>query len=106
MAVTALRDSTENLIREAIPGDADLDTKVRQLLETEYLRRISSFRRTDSALQRKYGMTFDQFIADHMTQRLGYSWEVESDAMEWEIAVDGFESTAHKLTELRANIDA
>ena len=106
MAGLALRESTESLVLDTVPGDADLDTKVRQLLEAEYLRRISSQRRIDSLMRHKYGMPFDQFLANRMTARLNYSWEVESDAMEWETAVDGFETSQRKLLELRATFDA
>lgn len=106
MPETVLLKTTESLILEAVPGNADLDTKVRQLLETEYLRRISSHRRIDSLMRQKYGMTFDQFLAHHVTARMNYSWEVESDAMEWETAVDGFETTQHKLAELRRSFNA
>ncbi|MBE2235102.1 MAG: hypothetical protein IAE85_16525 [Anaerolinea sp.] len=106
MTQSVLRDATETMLQESIPGNADLDTKVRRLLETEYLHRIASYRRTDAALRRKYGMTFDQFIANRVTQRMDYSWEVETDAMEWEIAIDGFETTGRRLTELRATFNA
>ena len=85
MTGSALLESTETLIQELLPGDANLDTKVRQLLMAEYLRRIAGYRRVDLALQRKYGVNFDAFIANRTVQAMDYSWEVESDAMEWEI---------------------
>lgn len=106
MPGAALLETTESLVLETVPGNADLDTKVRQLLETEYLRRLSSHRRIDSLMRHKYGMSFDQFLANRVTARMNYSWEVESDAMEWETAVDGFETTQHKLAELRRSFNA
>ncbi len=106
MPGAALLVSTESLVLETIPGDADLDTKVRQLLEAEYLRRISRHRGIDSLMRQKYGTTFDQFLANRMTARMNYSWEVESDVMEWETAVTGFETTQRKLAELRRSFDA
>lgn len=105
MTGSALLESTETLIQESLPGDANLDTKVRQLLVAEYLRRIAGYRRVDLALQRKYGVNFDAFIANRIVQAMDYSWEVESDAMEWESAIGGAELLERKLKELRADID-
>jgi hypothetical protein len=105
MTGSPLLESTETLIQESLPGEADLDTKVRQLLVAEYLRRIAGYRRADLALQRKYRMTFDQFVSSRTTQQLDYSWEVESDAMDWEAAIDSAESLERRLREIRADSD-
>ena len=105
MTGSALLESTEALIQELLPGDANLDTKVRQLLVAEYLRRIAGYRRVDLALQRKYSADFDAFTANRTVQAMNYSWEVESDAMEWEAALGGAETLERKLRELQANVD-
>lgn len=105
MTGSALLESTENLVRETLPGDADLDTKVRQLLVSECLRRIASFRRADLAFRRKYGVSFDAFVTDRTTETLGYSWEVESDAMEWETAIGNAETLERRLRQLQAQVD-
>jgi hypothetical protein len=52
--------------------------------------------------QKKYGMTLDEFDATGAVQARGYSWEVESDAGEWELAVDGIRSMKRRLEELLA----
>jgi len=52
--------------------------------------------------QKKYGMTLDEFDATGVVEARGYSWEVESDAGEWELAVDGIRSMRRRLEELLA----
>ena len=34
-------------------------------------------------------MTFNEFVARRVVQQQGYSWEVESDAVNWETAIGG-----------------
>jgi hypothetical protein len=101
MATVELRKETQEFLNTTVPGDQDLDTKIRQLIEEEYLRRLGRYRRTDLALTRKYGMTFDEFIARSIPRQRDYSWEVEQDAMDWETAVDGMATIERKLRKLR-----
>lgn len=86
---------------ESLPlGRDDLDSKLRALLEAEYRRRLSRYSLTDRMLRQKYGMTFEEFEARHLVKERGYSWEVESDAIAWETAVDGIKTMQRKLEEL------
>jgi len=48
----------------------------------------------------KYGVDFHEFVNRRVTQREGYSWEVESDAMSWETAISGVRTLERKLGEL------
>jgi len=64
--------------------------------QAEYLRRLRQYRRVDQLLTRKYGLTFDEFIARRLVQQAGYTWDVEKDAMDWETSVDGIK-TIEKL---------
>jgi len=43
----------------------------------------------DYLLTQKYEMTFEEFIAQRVAQQEGYTWDVETDAMDWEAAVGG-----------------
>jgi hypothetical protein len=101
MVEVKLQPETEVQLNDPLLGEGDLDTKIRQLLETEYLRRLARYKRTDRILKQKYNMDFNQFLAEHITEKRGYSWEVEKDAMDWESAVGGMQTMERKLTELR-----
>lgn len=98
---TILQEQTRRLLEEPLLGEQDLDAKVRRLLEAEYLRRLSQYRRLDRNLTQKYDMTFEEFVACRMTKKRGYSWEVEKDAMDWETFVGGVQTMNRKLKELR-----
>jgi hypothetical protein len=86
---------------ESLPlGFDDLNAKLRALLEAEYRRRLSRYSLTNRVLRRKYGMTYQEFEAHNLVKERGYSWEVESDAIAWETAVDGIKTMQRKLEEL------
>ena len=101
MSETKLMESTLQFLEEPLLGEQDLDTKVRLLLEAEYLRRLGRYRRLDRTLTQKYGMTFEEFIEGRVVQQKGYTWDVEKDAMDWETAVDGMRTMERKLQELQ-----
>ena len=46
-------------------------------------------------------MTFQEFVTRRIVQQRGYTWEVETDAMDWETAVSGMATMTRKLQELR-----
>ena len=100
MSETRLTESTLQFLEEPLLGEQDLDTKVRLLLEAEYLRRLGRYRRLDRTLAQKYGMKFEEFIELRVAQQKGYTWDVETDAMNWETAVDGMRTMERKLQEL------
>ncbi len=102
MATVTLLPHMQKLLDEAVPAENDLDAKLRRLIEAEYLRELARHRRTDLALQRKYGSSFAQFVAQQITRQMNYSWEVEQDAMAWETAVGGIVTMERKLQELQA----
>lgn len=101
MGETKLLEHTRQLLEEPLLGEQDLNTKVRLLLEAEYLRRLGRYRRLDRILTQKYGMTFEEFMARRVVQQKEYSWDVETDAMDWETAADGMRTLEHKLRELQ-----
>jgi hypothetical protein len=45
-------------------------------------------------------MSFEEFEHHQLTQQQGYSWEVESDAIAWETAIDGSRTLQRQLAEL------
>ena len=91
MSVGELSERTLELLSETLPRGRSADARVRYLLEAEYLRKLGQYRRTNAALTQKYGMSFDAFLAEDIVGQRDYSWDVERDAMELEIAVGGIE---------------
>ena len=87
---------------ESLSGDNDhtLDQKIGELLAAEYRRRIARYNLTDRQLTSKYRMGYDEFERLAIVKQRGYTWEVESDAMAWETAVDGIETTTEQLRAL------
>ena len=101
MTDISVLEKTKQLLENApIPG-RDFDTKVQNLLEAEFLRRLARYRHTDFLLSLKYGMTFDEFIKQRVVRQKNYSWDSESDAMKWETAVSGLKTMERHLRELR-----
>lgn len=103
MATAMLLEQTQELLRYSVPGDQNMDAKVRQLIKGECMRRLARYRRVDMDLTRKYGLSFDEFLNRRVVRKMDYTWEVEQDAMDWETAVGGMETVERKLKELRAD---
>ena len=101
MSDAKLLERTRRLLEEPLLGEQDLDTKVRLLLEAEYLRRLGQYRRVDRLLTQKYGMTFEEFVTRRVVQQREYTWDVETDAMDWETAASGMKTMERKIQELR-----
>jgi len=99
MSEAILLESTRQLLDQSPIDGKDTDAKVRQLLRAEYLRRLGQYRRVVQSLAQKYGMSFDVFAKEHIIQQQGFSWEVESDAMDWETAVSGIKTLEARLEE-------
>jgi hypothetical protein len=78
----------------------DVDDTLRELLIAEYRRRLTRYQLTSQQLMQKYGLDFDTFEQRQVTKQQGFSWEVESDGMVWETAVDGIATMKRRLTEL------
>ena len=76
------------------------EEKIRDVLESEYRRRLTRYEHTDRLLRNKYGMTFDEFERREIVKAMRFQWEVESDSDEWEMAIDGMESMKRGLEEL------
>lgn len=101
MAAVELKEQTQKFLHETVPGDQNLDAKIRHLIEEELLRQLGRYRRTGLALTRKYSMTFEAFIEQSIPRQHDYSWEVEQDAMDWETAIGGIATVERKLRALR-----
>jgi hypothetical protein len=100
MEAAELQESTRQLLEEPLIEGRDVDAKVRLLLGSEYMRRLGRYRRVDRLMGSKYGVRFDEFVARGLVKEKGFSWEVESDAMNWETAIGGIRTMERKLREL------
>ncbi|RLC11887.1 MAG: hypothetical protein DRI57_18355 [Deltaproteobacteria bacterium] len=87
--------------KEKLDSELGDDTKVQNLLEGEYFRRLARYRHADFLLTLKYGMTFDEFIKQRVVRQKNCSWDSESDAMKWETAVSGIKTMERHLRELQ-----
>ncbi|MCF8146057.1 MAG: hypothetical protein K9N21_19295 [Deltaproteobacteria bacterium] len=103
MATATLLEQTQELLQHSVPGDQDIDAKVRELIKAEWLRQLARYRRVDMDLTRKYGLTFDKFLSRRITRKMDYAWEVEQDAMDWETAIGGMQTVERKLKEMLAD---
>jgi len=68
-----------------------------EMLRREYLRKLTRYRLTDEFFRKKYGMTCEEFEKENVVAKRDFSWEVESDAQEWEMAIDGINTCLRKL---------
>jgi hypothetical protein len=78
----------------------DVNEKLRLLLVAEYRRRLTHYSLTDRQFTQKYKMSFEAFERQQLTKQHGYTWEVESDAIDWETAVDGIRTMQRQLAAL------
>lgn len=76
--------------------DEMTEDELQYLLRRDYLRRLTRYRMTDNFYRKKYNMDFEDFEKANIVQRENYSFEVESDAQEWELAVDGIKTVEKK----------
>ena len=91
---TNVEATAEKIVKE-IPID-----EVMEALINEYRRRLIRYNMTDEFMRKKYGMTFDKFESSNVVKERKFSWDVESDAMEWEHALEGVRYVEHKLKDV------
>ncbi len=83
--------------------DEMTDSELKYLLKRDYLRRLTRYRMTDDYYRAKYEMDFDNFEKANIVRDQNYSFEVESHAQEWELAIDGIKTIKKKLFGCRTN---
>ena len=76
-------------------------SELKQALTNEYRRRLIRYKVLDESMKKKYGMTFEDFESRNIVKEREFSWQVESDSMEWEHAVEGIRYAEQKLKELQ-----
>jgi len=73
------------------------------MVENELKRRLARYELTDHLFRKKYGVTFDEFERNEMVKKRGYSFEVESDYHDWDMAIDGIKTLHRDLEEIRSS---
>ncbi len=100
MAAISLSDRVLKLISE-LQIEGDISRKLEHLIERELIRRLIRYQLTNRLLKEKYGMNFDKFKKNRIVKKKNYSFEVESDFWNWEMALDGIETINRKLKVLK-----
>jgi hypothetical protein len=90
---------TSKILEHLIPH-GDLDSKVRKIVIDDIKRKLVEFQLIDYRLQKKYGMTFDEFEEKEVIKEKGFSFEVESDYHEWDSAIDAIQTLKNYLKDL------
>lgn len=88
-------------VLDALEPGVSLDTQVAHLAEHELRRRLARYQLTDRLFRQKYTMSLEEFESQRMVEQLEYSFEVESDHQDWDLAVDGIQSITRQLLTLR-----
>ena len=90
--MNAIQEATAERIITTVPID-----EIKEALFNEYRRRVILCKMVDETMKKKYGMTFREFESKNVVKGEDFSWQVESDAMEWEHAVEGNRYAEQKL---------
>ncbi len=80
--------------------DEMTEDELKEVLRRDYIRKLTRYRITDDFYKKKYGMDYENFEKTNIVEKYGYTYEVESDAQEWELALDGIITVEKKLKEL------
>jgi hypothetical protein len=85
-------------IREHVNGLSD--DELHEMLRRDYWRRLIRYKTTNELMRQKYGMTYEEFNSRNVVEEKNFSWEVESDSQDWEMAIDGIRTMERKLKEI------
>lgn len=87
---------TRTLFPEETPNKS-----IKILIEKEFVRRLAGYRHLIRIMEQKYQVDFDKFKEDNLVEKHKYSFEVENDYCDWEMAIDGVKTIEKKLFEIR-----
>lgn len=93
--MTTIEKATAEKIVEKIPIN-----EIREALINEYRRRLIRYKMVDEAMRKKYGMSFNDFESSNVVRERKFSWDVESDSMEWEHALEGVRYVEQKMKDM------
>ncbi|MFQ5685264.1 MAG: hypothetical protein ACE5GV_01255 [Candidatus Scalindua sp.] len=76
------------------------EDELKEVLRRDFVRKLTGYRKTDDFYKKKYNMDFVSFQKANIVEKQNYTFEVESDAQEWELAIDGIETVKKKLKDI------
>jgi hypothetical protein len=85
-------------VREHI--EALSNHELQEILRRDYLRRLIRYQTTDELMRQKYGMPYEEFVSRNIVAEKNFSWDVESDSQDWEMALDGIRTMQRNLSEI------
>ena len=59
------------------------------MIINELKRQLIEYKLIKKRLEKKYGTSFEEFKRNEIVKRENYSFEVEEDYCDWELAIDG-----------------
>jgi hypothetical protein len=88
-------------ITQKVISEENIEKGMAKLLYNETRRKLIEYELLDRNLTKKYGMSFAEFREKKMIEKLEYTWEVEKDYQNWEIARDGIEMMEELIDKVR-----
>jgi hypothetical protein len=95
-----ISDELASYVTELFP-DEKKENRIKRLVENELRRRLARYQLMIRNLECKYRMDFETFKAEKMVEQKGYSFEVENDFCDWEMALDGLKTISGRLSKLQ-----
>lgn len=71
-----------------------------QLVINELRRRLAEYKLMDKTFHERYKMDFDELKMKQVVKKAGYSFKVEEDYCDWELALDGIKTITKELKKL------
>ncbi len=96
----SISEEMVNLTRKVI-SEENIERAMAKLLYNEMRRKLIEYELLDRNFTKKYGMSFEKFREKKVIEKLGYTWEVEKDYQNWEIAKDGIETMEEMIDKVR-----
>ena len=76
------------------------EKEIIESLISNYRSKLAINRLIDEKMKKKYGMPYEDFEKKGIVKKKDFSWNAESDSMEWEHALAGIKYFEKKLIEL------
>ncbi len=71
-----------------------------KLVINELRKRLAEYKLMDKMFHERYKMDFEEFKRKRVVEDSGYSFDVEEDYCDWELALDGIKTIAAELKKL------